>query len=273
MARTSTVALAGACLFSLAFAQGESPRTALSDQPTGSQLRTLEHNAFRAGEKLKYVLHYGWLNAGEAVIELKETDRSAQGRKLLRAVGRGWSVGAFDAFFKVDDYYETYIDEEGVFPWMFIRRVDEGGYIINQDYIYQQNRRQVITQDKKTYDVPAHAQDMISAFYYARTWDFSNVQPGQEFTIDMFMDNELYPLRMRYIGKETIKLRNGKYRCLKFQPIVQEGRVFKDSEDLNVWVTDDGNHIPVLVQAKILVGSIKMELTDSEGLANPLAKE
>ncbi len=148
----------------------------------------------------------------------------------------------------------------------------KGGYIINQDYIYLQHRRQVTTQEKKTFTVPAHAQDMISAFYYARTWDLSNVQPGQEFTIDLFMDNENWPLKMKFVGKETIKIRNGKYRCLKFQPMVQKGRIFKGNDDLNVWVTDDANHIPVLVQAKVLVGSIKMELSDYQGLANPISK-
>ena len=86
------------------------------------------------------------------------------------------------------------------------------------------------------------------------------------------MDNEEWNLRMRYVGKETIKLRNGKFRCLKFQPVVQQGRIFKANDDLNVWITDDANHIPVLAEAKVLVGSIKMELSSFEGLANPVAK-
>jgi hypothetical protein len=135
-----------------------------------------------------------------------------------------------------------------------------------------QHRRKVTTQENKTYDVPASAQDMLSAFYFARTIDYSTATPGQEFTIPCFMDNEEWNLRMRYIGKETIKLRNGKFRCLKFQPVVQEGRVFKANDDLNVWITDDANHIPVLAEAKVLVGSIKMELSSYEGLANPVAK-
>ncbi|HNK83655.1 MAG TPA: DUF3108 domain-containing protein, partial [Flavobacteriales bacterium] len=79
--------------------------------------------------------------------------------------------------------------------------------------------------------------------------------------------------KMRFIGRETIKIRNGKYRCLKFQPMVQKGRIFKSNDDLNVWISDDPNHVPILVQAKILVGSIKMELSGYEGLANPIAKE
>jgi hypothetical protein len=74
------------------------------------------------------------------------------------------------------------------------------------------------------------------------------------------------------MGKETIKLRNGRYRCMRFQPVVQEGRIFKDNDDLNVWVTDDGNRVPVLAQAKVLVGSIKMELSGYKGLVHPIAK-
>jgi hypothetical protein len=114
---------------------------------------------------------------------------------------------------------------------------------------------------------------MLSAFYYARAMDYSNAEPGQEYVIPCFMDNERWDLRMRFVKKETIKLRNGKYRCLKFQPVVQEGRIFKTNEDLNVWITDDANHIPVLAQAKVLVGSIKLELSDYTGLANPIARE
>ncbi|MEO8733094.1 MAG: DUF3108 domain-containing protein, partial [Flavobacteriales bacterium] len=168
--------------------------------------------------------------------------------------------------------YETRFDQEGVFPWVFTRRVSEGGYTISQDYLFLQHRHTVTTQEKKSFTVPANVQDMLSAFYYARTIDYSQAQQGQEFEIPCFMDNKEWTLRMKYIGTETIKLRNGKYRCLRFQPVVQEGRVFKGNDDLNVWITDDANHIPVLAEAKVLVGSIKMELTDYSGLANPIAK-
>lgn len=271
MARKTVFALAGACLLSFGFAQSANTPVAPTDKVF--PLRTIKHNAFQAGEKLTYVLHYGFMNAGEATLELKEGEREIQGRKILHATGIGHSVGAFKAFYKVDDLYETYFDKDGVFPWVFIRRVDEGGYTFSQDYLYMQHRHQVTTQEKKTHDVPASVQDMLSAFYYARTIDYSTAQPGQEYTIDCFMDNEDWPLRMKFIGKETVKLRNGSYRCLKFQPVVQEGRIFKANDDLNVWITDDGNHIPVLAQAKVLVGSIKMELSDYEGLTNPIAKE
>ena len=269
MAQRTLIATAAAFVLSFGFAQnGGTPADA-----TFFPLRTVEHHAFQAGEKLSYVLHYGWLNAGVATLELKEAEQDVEGRGILHAVGTGVSTGAFNAFYKVNDRYESYLDEEGVFPWVFIRRVNEGGYTINQDYLFKQNRHTVVTQDKKSFNVAAGVQDMLSAFYYARTLDYANAQKGQEFTIPCFMDNKEWTLRMRFVKKETIKLRNGKYRCLKFQPVVQEGRIFKTNDDLNVWITDDANHIPVLAEAKVLVGSIKMELSGYSGLASPIAKE
>ena len=269
MGHRSLLAIAGACLFTVGFAQK-------ADAPPAKEavfpLRTVEHHAFQAGEKLSYVLHYGWLNAGVATLELKKEDQEIEGRPVLHAIGKGESTGAFKAFYSVNDVYETRMDAEGGFPWVFTRRVSEGGYSVSQDYLFLQHRHSVTTQEKKSYAVPANVQDMLSAFYYARTIDYSQAEKGQEFSIPCFMDNKEWTLRMKYIGTETIKLRNGKYRCLRFQPVVQEGRIFKANDDLNVWITDDANHIPVLAEAKVLVGSIKMELTDYEGLANAIAK-
>lgn len=274
MARKTLFAVMGACALSIGYAQGKQQDKAPEVPTTGvASLRTLSHNAFKAGEKLEYILHYGIMNAGKATLELKEGQMDMFGRKTLHAVAEGHSAGAFKAFYTVNDRYESRFDKDGVFPWVFTRRCDEGGYIINQDYSFIQPTHKVTTQEKKTFDVPAHAQDMISAFYYARTWDLTNLTEGQEFTMDLFMDNENWPLKMKYAGKETIKIRNGKYRCLKFQPMVQQGRIFKSDDDLNVWISDDGNHIPILVQAKILIGSIKMELSNYEGLTNTMAKE
>ncbi len=275
MARRSAFILAGLSLITLGFAQ--SNRVVVPEPTTPPSevfpLRSVKHDAFKPGEKLTYVVHYGFINAGEAVVELKESPREILGRKVWHAVGKGRSLGAFNTFYKVDDHYETYFDAQGVFPWVFVRRVSEGGYEFTQDYVYHQTKREVSTQRKQTHKVPGSVQDMLSAFYYARTFNFSDAKPGDMYTIDCFLDDELWPLRMRYMGKETVKLRNGKYRCMKFQPVVQEGRIFEGNDDLNVWITDDKNRIPVLVEAKVLVGSIKMQLTGYEGLSHPIAKQ
>ncbi len=230
------------------------------------------HSAFKPGEKLTYLVHYGLIDAGEAVIELKNTDYTFKGRSALHAVGTGTSIGAFDMFFKVRDRYETYIDESGVFPWYFSRRVNEGGYKIKQDYSFDHTQGNVSTQKNEVHDVPVGIQDMISAFYYARTMDYNDAKVGDIFEIPTFLDDEIYVLKIKYLGVDDVKVRNGKFNCLKFVPVVQKGRIWKDEEDLNVWISNDENKIPILAKTKILVGSIKMELTDYSGLSNPIAK-
>ena len=237
------------------------------------QYRTIQHSAFKVGEKLTYRLHYGVIDAGEATLEVKKTDKKVKGRELLHVVGKGRTLGAFNWVFKVRDRYESYLDAEGVFPWMFIRRVDEGGFKINQDYIFKQDKKQVKTQDKKTFDTPFGIQDMLSSFYYTRTLDFSKAKINDEYSMNMFIDNEIFPFKIKYLGKETIKTRKGKFDCIKLRPIMMKGRVWEDEESMTIWVTNDANKIPILLKTKIAVGSIKATLTNWEGLVKPITKK
>jgi hypothetical protein len=236
------------------------------------ELPKLKNEAFKRGELLSFRLHYGIVDAGVATLGITEEAREIAGRKTYHVVGMGASKGTFDFFYKVRDRYETYIDEEALVPWIFVRRVNEGGYKIEQDYVFNRFSDKVNVGGGETFSVEPNMQDMLSAFYHARTMDLSGAKPGDIFEIKCFMDKEVWPLKIKFIGREDVKTDAGKFRCLKFRPIVQKGRVFKKEEDLNIWITDDKNHIPVKGQADVLVGSIKMELTDYKGLANPVSK-
>ncbi len=236
------------------------------------KLRSVENKAFTIGEELNYRLHYGVINAGTAKLEVNKFDKKIAGREVYHIIGSGRSVGAFDWFFKVRDKYETFVDVDGLFPWLFLRDVSEGGYEIKQQYKFQQTKNQIDNGEGKTFEAPSGVQDMLSAFYYARSIDYSDAKKGEIFTVWSFVDDELWPLKIRYLGKEQVKVGGKKYKALKFCPVVQAGRLFKDEEDVSVWISDDENKIPLLAQGKIFVGSIKFELTSAKGLASPLAK-
>ena len=263
--------------FGLMSAFGQTPKgTEIAKAIKPKELSTLRKlnngDAFKPGEVLEYFFHYGIIDAGSARIELKDEARTIGGRKIYHVVGTGKTNRAFDWFFKVRDTYETFIDAEGVFPWLFIRRVDEGGYIINQDYKFLQTKDKVDNGKGEMVDAPEYIQDMLSAFYFSRTMDYSKAKKGDIFTIVAFVDNEVYPLKIKYQGIETISVREGKFNCMKFYPVVQQGRIFKKEEDMSVYITNDKNKIPVLVEAQLLVGSIKMELLSYSGLAHPISK-
>ena len=230
------------------------------------------NKAFKAGEVLTYRLHYGIINAGVAVLEVKPDLIEVSGRKVYHIVGSGYTTGSTDWFYKVRDRYETYMDKDAMLPWLFVRRVDEGGYKFNQDYAFNHYTKKVDIGNNEKFDVPAGIQDMVSAFYSARNMDLSNAKAGDLFSLTCFVDKEIWPLKIKFMGKEVIETDIGKYRCLKFRPIVQKGRVFKKEEDLNVWISDDDNHVPMRVKADILIGSIKMDITSAKNLANTTSK-
>jgi len=235
-------------------------------------LRTIANVPFKEGEVLEYLIHIGVIDAGTARIELKAAKKTIQGRKVLHSVGIGKSKGMFEYLFKIRDRYETFIDSEGVFPWLFIRRVDEGGYKINQDYKFFQHKNQIDNGKGQIFETPEYLQDMLSAFYYARTIDFSKAKKGDVFTINSFVDNQVFPLKIKFVGIENVETKTGVYNCYKFNPVVQSGRIFKNENDLNVWITNDGNKIPIMAEANILFGSIKAEIIHYEGLGSPVAR-
>lgn len=244
----------------------------LSFENSSKELPLKSNEAFKEGEILSYRLHYGMMDAGVAVLEVKPEVMDVSGRKVYHVVGNGYSKGTFDWFFKVRDRYETFIDKDALLPWMFVRRVDEGGYKINQDYLFNHYTNKVDVGGGEKVDVPAGTQDMISAFYSARNLDLSNAKEGDIFTISSIVDKEIWPLKIRYVGKDVIDTDIGKFKCLKFRPIVQKGRIFKREDDLNVWITDDKNHIPLRAQAKILIGSVKLDIMSVKNLANPTSE-
>jgi hypothetical protein len=162
-----------------------------------------------------------------------------------------------------------------------MRRVNEGGFIINQDYRFNQTAKSVnVKRDGsdearstkgKVFTIPNSTHDILSAFYYARNLNLEGVKMGDIITIQTFFDEELFPMKIKIVGKEVINTRAGKIRCIKIHPLIQQGRVFKEEDDLTLWVSDDKNRIPVRLQAEVLVGSIKMDIKSFSNLANPIA--
>ncbi len=192
----------------------------LSSSAAQDELRKINNEAFRAGEVLKYRIHYGIIDAGEATLEIKEELQKFGGRECFHMIGSGKSVGAFNWFFKVKDRYESIVDKEAMIPWLFIRRVNEGGYIINQNVSFN-HYTDSAKSEKATISIPENTQDLISSFYYARTLDFSQAKEGDIFQISGYLDDAVIPLNLKFIGREIIDSKKGKFNCIKLRPMLQ----------------------------------------------------
>ncbi len=224
--------------------------------------------AFTFGEKLKFKIGIGFIDAGYAEFEVKPYKNDSS---YFHIVGKGYSNKTFDWFFKIRDRYETIIDSATLCPLEFIRSVEEGNASFKQHYIFDHNECTVFD-GKDTMNTCDKIQDMMSCYFFARNMDFKNIKKGEIFSFPTFVDGEIFTLKIKFLGREDITIDTGKFRALKFCPIVQTGRIFNNEESLSVWISDDYNKIPLLIKAHIWFGSISMEVQQINGIRNKISR-
>jgi len=236
-----------------------------------TEFRELENHAFKEGEKLTFDLNYGFVTAGVAVMEIPRI-KKISGREAYHVTFEVNSVPSFDMFYKVRDRYETYIDVEGLFPWRFEQHIREGGYTRDFSAFFDQ-RKGIAKTSEGEYEIPLYVNDIVSAFYFARTFDYSNMKVNDLFHLQNFYKDKVYDLDVKYLGKENIEVPAGKFDCIMVEPLVKEGGLFKHEGNIIVWLTDDELKMPVKVRTKIIIGYVEAKLTNYEGLAGKLTSK
>ena len=231
----------------------------------------IQNTAFKAGEVVKMTVYYSTLGAyiGAGDATFTTTLERFNGKAVYHAVGVGNSYSFFDNFFKVRDRYESYIDTATLLPYKFIRNVDEGGYKIYNNVTFNQTANTAVS-TKGVFPITNCMQDVVSAMYYSRNINFDKYKPGDKIPFDMFLDDEVHHLYLRYVGKEKIKTRYGKFRAIKFKPLLIKGTIFEGGEGMNAWISDDPNHLLLRVESPIAVGSIKVDMMGYQNLRYPL---
>jgi len=233
---------------------------------------SIRNTAFSTGESITFTVYYSvigiYINAGTANFTL--TLQQMNNKPVYHAVGTGNSNSKYDWIFKVRDRYESYFDTTTLQPLKFIRNVDEGGYKKTENVTFNRQNN-TATSTKGVYKVPGCIQDVLSAVYYARNIDFNKYKVDDKIPFTMFLDNEVYNLYIRYLGKEVVKTRYGKFNAIKFRPLLVKGTIFEGGEKMTVWVSDDRTHIPLRIESPITVGSIKVDMMQYRNLRYPLS--
>ncbi len=234
-------------------------------------LRSVPNNAFRTGETLLFDVDYGFFTVGEAVMSIPNSD-SVFNRKAYHVLFKVKSKPFFDAFFKVRDRYESYIDSAGIFSWRFEQHVREGSY--KKDYgAFLNQYKGIAVSEKAETPIEPYTHDIISAFYFTRTLDFSDFEKGDRIHMNNFFADKSFPLEVVYHGKERVEVEAGEFDCIVIEPLVTEGGLFKSEGNILIWLTDDDAHMPVKVKSKILIGSITAELTQYKNVYGKLTSK
>ena len=218
---------------------------------------------FKKGEKLEYKIHYGPIPAGLAYFEVKIF------KDQFKFIATGKSTGVFSLFFKVKDQYESIVDKNSLHPNQFYRDVKEGGYEKIENVFFNYKLKQAET-TRDTIPLPENTHDLLSIFYYLRAQNFDTLKVSDSIPVQVYLDDNFMNSQLYYLGNDTIKTKFGWIEATKWAPELETGRVFEDDNGMNIWITDDKNQIPLKIEAKILVGSIEMDLIKYSGLKEPL---
>jgi hypothetical protein len=231
------------------------------------QYRKVANTAFKAGEKLKFRAHYGLINAAVITMQVNAATSNISGRNAYAVKVEGETLKSFDWAYKVRDKFESWVDQDALAPLRYAKTVRENKYFDEDVAIYMHEKKKMRNSDGEL-AIPTYTQDIASAMFYARNINYTNAYMNQVFPIDVYLDNKVYNLNFTFIGRETINTDLGKVKCIKLRPKLVVDRVFKSTNDMTVWISDDANHLPIRVQSAIKVGSIKVDLTGYEGLRN-----
>jgi hypothetical protein len=231
--------------------------------------------SYKVGEKVTYTIQYGFITAGNAVLELKND--TINGKDVWHSTLSARTTGMAEALYKVLDIYESYIDPYTELPVKSIRNVHEGRYKRYNVVLFDHKTRNdssILNSDLTGIHIaPPMIHDILSCFYYFRNHILpvdTSLKKGDITTIMSWFCDELYPIRLKYIGMDEVKTKVGKIMCYKFNPVTETGRLFKTDEDVSFWFSADKNFLPVKIRFDIFVGSFTCELLNYEGLAYPL---
>ncbi|MCK5785689.1 MAG: DUF3108 domain-containing protein [Candidatus Sabulitectum sp.] len=222
-----------------------------------------ENTTWGPGERLVFSVEYGIIKAGTATLSVTgPVDHD--GLLAYRITADAHSNPAFSSFFEVRDINEALLDIVQLHSLTFMKSIQEGDFSSSEEMYFDQEAGFAYYPDEDDPElmempIPPHALDVLSAFYYART---QQLEPGENFSIDVHVDNDNYPLEVKVLDRARIRTRAGSFDCIQLQPVLRGDGLFKQQGEIFIWVTDDARHMPVLMSASIIIGEITCMLED-----------
>ncbi|MFC1850749.1 DUF3108 domain-containing protein [candidate division CSSED10-310 bacterium] len=213
---------------------------------------------FFEGERFKYSVHWYAINAGFAEIKISEV-KTRRGRKIYHFIAQAWTNSFFSKFFTVNDRIDTYLDSHSFRPRRYEEHIREGSYSKDRIFKFSHNKHRVMV-NKKKYAISQTAQDPFSCLMLLR---IIRLVPGQTFTIDVFSSRRVYQIDMKVGPLQEISTQLGTFTCFSIEPSLKlRGRVLEKESSLKMWFTADWRRIPVLMESKVKIGTIKVELIE-----------
>ena len=223
-------------------------------------------------ETLHYVISYKWglihKDAGDATLSLRRVGPNYS--ITLTAKTKPWA----DRIYSVRDTLRATVSADGLKPLSYAKITHEKGKYKVDEITYSisgatttGNARRIRFDDgkrsvtEKTFSATGPVYDMLSVFYYLRSLNFSQLAADKVYKATVFSGRQKETINIRYLGLETIKLKDKSQRRayhIRFNFTRDGGK--KSSEDMDTWISTDPAHIPLYLVAHLPVGEVRAYL-------------
>ena len=237
--------------------------------------------AFGGGERLVYTVSYRaamWPNTDMGTVVLTVDEDEADGVPALRISARATVKGMFSWFYKLDDRYHSWLRSSDMRPVKAEAELLEGDYRFSSAFVYdwdegvsynafRDHRNPEATE--VAVELAGEAMDGISLFYTLRMHDIAAYEPGQSKTLALLLKDTVRFIKYTYHGREVREVRGlGRVNTLKFscQLVNDVADSFEEGSEFFVWISDDGNKVPVFLESPLRVGSVRARLVEYGGL-------
>jgi hypothetical protein len=216
-------------------------------------------------ERLVYDVSWGLLSVGQATLSVEEAVEFS-GRTAYHVVSRAVSNGFCDAFYKVRDLNESWVDALTLTSLGYAKKLREGHFFRDEWVAYDPGRRQffakTVNRDStfsvKAGTIPAAVQDILSSLYYVRS---QPLEPGGSVILDVNTKDN-WPLVVRVVKRETIRTPAGTFKTVLVEPALRaEGLFIQKGRNLQVWLSDDPRRVPVLMKVEVFFGHVTARLS------------
>jgi hypothetical protein len=230
----------------------------------------------KPNEKLVYAASYkmSGLMTHLAQVSMETETMKTSKNTFLHLSCEAATFSKWDAFFKIRDLYESYVDPTTLKPSLYKRSINEGGYTKTEKYIFKGDGKTIISttkrknkrETKRTFTVGNSTQDIVSTIYKLRMVDFQNYKIGQTKSFVIVFDEKEIPVVVKFMGKETVTAGNlGKKDCYKIS-IAAKTDALKGKDKNLIWLTADAKKIPALIKFSIPVGTGQLTLSNASGI-------
>ena len=214
---------------------------------------------FPDGQAYVYGVEWHFFNAGTATVKL---ENSSSDQKVTAIAD---SAGMANVVYGVHDRFEAHFDPKTFCSLGLTKHSEEGPHKRDTQVTFDYAKRKSLLHEKNLKtgetkqvenDIPHCVTDVVTGFYYLASLP---LQPGNSYTFPVNDGGKTAEVTAHVEGKEHVKVPAGSFETIRIAAEANSGTL-KGRGRVWAWFTDDANHTPVQMRAKLSWGTLLFRL-------------